>query len=336
MDNSSILPNLNSTLSLSSRLQDIVNVFLIPSVAICLVPVKLVSIAVLIVIIKRKKKKKHKVGQYFYLLNNETCDLIQAVIACFSAVFRCGSYCSIGFSYTAKIFDVIFLIYVIPVLLQIQVFMEISFSLDRIKALKVTNIQVKKGMKFRYKLAISLVISLIVAAPNYLISSITPVGILVPSNQTLYVLSTTPIFDSFYWPIGLTVLNILRGIVPMLLLSIFNIILIKKFNNKKIRQHSNDNLPENRDKNAEVLSKIKEMDISKLVTAINATYLIGYLPTFMSPIFNLYFGRNSTISRYYIIVTSSLLVTCRYSYIFIFYKLSTSFKKTFLKTFMNK
>ncbi len=95
MNDSSILPNLNSTLSLSSRLQDIVNVYLIPSFSICLTPLKLVSIAVLIMIINRKKKKKHKVGQYFYLLTNETCDLIQAVIACFSAAFRCGAFCSL-------------------------------------------------------------------------------------------------------------------------------------------------------------------------------------------------------------------------------------------------
>jgi len=215
--------------------------------------------------------------------------------------------------------------------------MEISFSLDRIKALKVTNTKVRKGMKFRYKLAISLVVSLILAGPNYLISRrITPVGILVSSNKTLYVLSTLPIFESFFWSIGLSVLNILRGIAPMLLLSIFNIFLIHEFSNKETQQISNANLPENRDKNANVQTKIKEMDISKLVTAINAIYLIGYLPIFLSPIFFLHFESTSTIYSYYFTVASMLAIFSHYSYIFIFYKLSPSFKNFFLKTFSNK
>ncbi len=207
--------------------------------------------------------------------------------------------------------------------------MEISFSLDRIKALKVTNTKVRKGMKFRYKLAISLVVSLILAGPNYLISRrITPVGILVSSNKTLYVLSTLPIFESFFWSIGLSVLNILRGIAPMLLLSIFNIFLIHEFSNKETQQISIANLP--------VQTKIKEMDISKLVTAINAIYLIGYLPIFLSPIFFLHFESTSTIYSYYFTVASMLAIFSHYSNIFIFYKLSPSFKNFFLKKFSNK
>jgi len=127
----------------------------------------------------------------------------------------------------AKIFQMIFFSYGISVLLQIQVFMEIAFSLDRIKALKVTNTQIRKGMKFRYKLAISVNVSLILSGPNHLKPrSITPVGILIPSNSTLYIISTASIFKSLFWSTGLSVFNILRAIAPMLLLSIFNIVLI--------------------------------------------------------------------------------------------------------------
>ncbi len=272
--------------------------------------------------------------EFYYLFTNETCDLIAAVIACFSAAFRCGSYCNFGYSYVLKIFQMILFSYGVSVLLQLQVFMEIAFSLDRIRALKVTSTQVSKGMKFRYKLAISVAISLIASGPNYLISrSITPVGILVPSNQTLYAISTSPIFASFFWSIGLSVFNILRGVVPMLFLSILNILLYHKFKKKKILQLTNVNLSENRD---EFKKRMKEIDISRLVLAINSMYLIGYSPYFTQPLLELYLGENSQIFKNYFIVASFLLFFSHFFYIFIFYKLSPSYKKAFLKTFLSK
>ena len=60
MNNSSDLPYLNSTLNLSSRLQDILNVILVPAFSIFLIPLKLISIAVLVIIIKTKKEKNIK------------------------------------------------------------------------------------------------------------------------------------------------------------------------------------------------------------------------------------------------------------------------------------
>ena len=92
---------------------------------------------------------------------------MQVIIVCLTAVFRCGSFCSFGFSYLAKIINLACYVYGVPVLLQIQVFMEIAFSLSRINPLKYTNTtQARKEMKFRYKLTISLVVSLIVAFPK--------------------------------------------------------------------------------------------------------------------------------------------------------------------------
>ncbi len=336
MNNSSILPNLNSTSSLSSHVEDISNVFLIPAFSIGLIPLKLASLAVLIIIIKRKKEKKHKASQFYYLLTNETIVLMEVVIFCFTPALRCGSYCSFGYDYIVKTLDLRVYTYGIQVLVQTQIFLEIVFSLDRIKALKVTNTQVIKGMKFRYKLTISVAVSLIAAVPNYLMSrTITPIGILIPANQTLYEISSRTIFQTYFWIIALSVFDVLRGLAPMFALFIINIVLIRKFNSVS-NQHSNVSSPENLEENAaEVHMKMQEMKISMLVLAINANYLIGCFPIFITPTLFLYLGSVSPIYIYYHAATKFLLIFCHYSYIFIFYKLSPSFKKTFSKTFIN-
>ena len=58
MNSSSALPYFNSTLSLGSRLKDILNVFVIPGMCIMLIPVKIIAIIVLKILIGEKKKRK--------------------------------------------------------------------------------------------------------------------------------------------------------------------------------------------------------------------------------------------------------------------------------------
>jgi hypothetical protein len=324
MNDSSALPILNSTLSLSSSLNDISNVLLIPSFAIGLIPLKLFTIAVLVIIIKQKKKNNNKIGQFYYLLTNETCDMMHAIIFCFGAALRCGSYCSFGYNYVAKIIDLACYVYGIPVLLQMQILIEIAFTLHRIKALKFTNTQVRNGMKFRYKLAISLVVSSILAVPNYLMTrDIMPVGVLVPSNQTLYAIDTRPIFKTYFWSIGLSVFNIIRSIIPVLVLFISNIVLIHKLKKYEINQRSNavpPPLPENQNNTAEIHKSLKEVNISRLVFGINANYMIGHFPYFLLPFFFLYSETDSTIFIYFNTAIRLLLIICHYNYILIFYK----------------
>ena len=105
------LPYLNSTLGLSSPLQDIFYVFVFPCVSILIMPLKLVSIGVLSVVIRKQKRIKEKVSHFFYLLVFETFDLAEAVLVLFEALVRCGSYCPFGYSYVAKIFDLIICTY---------------------------------------------------------------------------------------------------------------------------------------------------------------------------------------------------------------------------------
>ena len=64
-------PKLNSTISLSSRLQDTLNVFVYPAISIAIILVKLISITVLSIVIRKKKRKKVKASQFYYLLTTK-------------------------------------------------------------------------------------------------------------------------------------------------------------------------------------------------------------------------------------------------------------------------
>lgn len=89
------LLQLNSTDSLSTKMADVVYVFIIP--AICAVGIiqKILSINVLLIILNKNDRIKRKYV-YNYMLAMEIVDLIQGMICCFVALFRCGSFCSLS------------------------------------------------------------------------------------------------------------------------------------------------------------------------------------------------------------------------------------------------
>jgi len=332
MNNSLISLSLNSTLSLSSRLQDIIYVFVIPAMCFLLVCLKLVSILVLRVIIK--KEKKAQLNQFYFLLSYETCDLIQAIIACFGAILRCGYYCSLGYNFVAKLFDLVFYTYCIPVCLIFQAFMEISFSLERMRAFKLASASTADAFKFKINLIICLVISLIMAVPNYLMSrTITPIGILIPSNQTLYVISTRSFVETYFWKIGLFVFNLLNGLVLMLGLLVVNIFFIYKLN-AFIKNRRNVFQGDTRINQTENRQTKKLVNISRLLLAINTNYLIGTIPNSLSPVLFLIFGRQSQLFVYYSTLTTILLILSHFNYIFLYTFLNRSFRKTLLSVFI--
>ena len=336
MNNSTILLYLNSTLSLSSRFQDILYVFVLPSICMALLPLKLISITVLTVIIRDKKRKREKASQFFYLLTYETLDFIQGVIVCFTALFRCGVYCSLAYNYATKVFDLIFYIYGTAVCQQIQTFMEISFSIERIQDFKAitTSSMNRNKIKIKTKLIISLVVSLIVAVPNFLFSrTIIPVAILATDNQTLYVIATREFVQTYAWTIGLFAFDLLRGVGVLFALWITNIVLIQRFSNYVTQYHVQEFTPPNTQINAAETNMRKEtVNITRLVLGINANFLFGSLPASLSPVLFQIMGSSSQIYIYFNAVAAFILIFCHFNYIFIYYKLSSSFKKTILNT----
>ena len=314
------LAHLNSTSNLSTRFHDIFYVFVIPLISMGAIPFKLVSICVLIIIVRQKHNRRDKAKQFYYLLTFEIFDLIQAVILCFGALLRCGSFCWLGYNFVTKIFDLAFYTYGIHVCLLVQTIMEIYFCLDRLKLLSIT-VSRNKKIRFRTKLASAIIISFILAAPNYLVAKqIIPVAILMPSNQTLYIISKRAIFESFYWKIGLILFILLGSPILLLILLIINIILVFKLN--KYRRYSQSLQTESR------ISK-EIIKFSKLVLAMNANFIIGFFPKSLAPILLIFLpDSNSFAYRFYLALSSLLLIFSHFNYIFIYLYRSHSFKKT--------
>jgi hypothetical protein len=90
------LPVFRNVMELTTSYIDIGNTFILPPICIIGIITSLICIIVL-------KNIKLGVNQYFYIAS--ISDLIFSV-TCFSIGFiRCGSFCSFGYSYIARIFE---------------------------------------------------------------------------------------------------------------------------------------------------------------------------------------------------------------------------------------
>lgn len=119
------LPIHYSKSSLSSMLTDLFNVFIIPFISVAGFIEKGISIVTLRKILYKKANISYI---YYYMITNEIIDIINCCIIGFTFLFRCGTYCSIGYTYVSKTYDMVFFVYFTNVLQQVQTFLEISFS----------------------------------------------------------------------------------------------------------------------------------------------------------------------------------------------------------------
>ena len=74
-----------------------------------------------------KKENKNLRFQYNYMLTNEAIDFFNSVVLMFLMLTRCGNYCPFGYTYWAKLYEMIFFNYISNALLQCQTFLEITF-----------------------------------------------------------------------------------------------------------------------------------------------------------------------------------------------------------------
>ena len=137
--NDSLLPYFNSTKSLSDSLSDILNVFLLPFFFGTAAFLKIISIIVLskIILQNRKMNQNKSNKMFYYILTYEVCDLTAASQSCLVALYNCGSYCPYAYDYMTNLFAFIFYGVLNHLILQIQTYVEISFSIDRHNILKL-------------------------------------------------------------------------------------------------------------------------------------------------------------------------------------------------------
>jgi hypothetical protein len=131
--NVSLLPYINSTNSLSSPLADIINVFIFPILFGSTVFLKIISIIVLSKIIKKNKKNNQENNNkmFYYIITYEAFDLVAASQSCLLALFNCGVYCPYAYDYLTNLFAVISIGILNHVILQVQTYIEIAFSIFR-------------------------------------------------------------------------------------------------------------------------------------------------------------------------------------------------------------
>ena len=216
----------------------------------------------------------------------------------------------------------------------------------------------RSQIKFKFKLMIWLGVAFTVIAPSYLVTRhVVPIGlfsfylqvyclfhfhnilikgILNKSEQLLYGLTNNYIGNNFYVIIGLFVLNIMRGFLLYIVLMVISIVVIFKFRNHLkqkqtvIRDQSN-----NTNQQKTTNQKIKEKSnnrVTKMVLLMSLNFIIGNMPLALGPIL---FGVtvNSTVLSYYGIVANLFAILSHFTYIIMFYKFNTKFKKVFLNTF---
>lgn len=221
--NISLLQIYNSTVEFSTRYSDILYFYCIPPFSVFGIILKLISTHILIRLLKHTKNYGR---MYNYMINNEIAAAFLAFLLAFTSLYRCGIYCSLAYNYYSKLFELIFWIYTSNVLQLFMTFLEISFAIDRLLAFSPKE---RTSMKFRYKMIIMLVLSIIISLPNYLISrSIFPVGTL-NGQEVLYAIKNNGLIQSEYWTVGLLVLLLLRGPVLYMTLLIINIVIVIKF-----------------------------------------------------------------------------------------------------------
>ena len=279
------LPQFNSTLSLSSKISDQFSTFVFPAICFLGMSLNSVSIYVLCKILSKNKTANTRNASasnnmFKYMLMNQIVDLISGIFSVFIALFRCGSYCSLGYNFYSKVYEQYIYLFIINSVLFWGFLIEIAFAFERLASFsaKTINNQENKFLSFKRKIFLLFIISLIANTPTYLISrSITPIGILVTNNyEILYTVASNSIGNSLYGKIFLFIWTMLRGFLLYIGLFILNLIIAYKF--KKHLKSKINKTGRTEAKSTDNQSKIKERKVTKMLIIINMYYLIGNFP----------------------------------------------------------
>lgn len=228
----------NSTASLSSRISDIANVFVLPP--ICFTGF-LLNLICLIVIMKPELKGE----VYTFIMFHSFCDLIFLFINFFTFIIRCGVFCNYGYSFLSKLWELYVHLFIGNSFLLFGTLLDIIVSVNRLSSFSSTQSRIivrLNKIDFRIKCVILTFISLVANLPSYVITrNVTIVGFLevpyfVNSNSTtefvykeLYQALTNSLGKNQLMVTFLFILTLFRGLIPLLFLFLINIFIGYKF-----------------------------------------------------------------------------------------------------------
>lgn len=219
---------------LSLKVTDIANVFILPLIGVIGIICNLLSILII-------SNQEIKGEMYKYMLINSFADLFYLLVCLSVGIIRCGRFCSIGYKYEAKIFELYVYLFVGNVLLLFNNLVNIHMAFRRLisfsKSSKKQNI-----ISIRVTSVVVVLISILLNIPNYIISrEVSQIGILVDPRyanitetslimgEPIYSVKLNLFNKSNIAKVFLSVINILRGLIVLILLFILNIIIAFKF-----------------------------------------------------------------------------------------------------------
>lgn len=314
--NNSNLNLYNSTSSLSTRLSDVFNVFVLTPICFIGIFFNLSSVIILIQIIRNKKDKRNV---FTYMLLNQLVDLLFCIINIFVIVIRCGQYCSYAYTYYAKLYEQYVFLFIGNCVSLFGTLLEISINYDRIKSF---NSNKKPNLvSFKTKCFILIIFVLLINTPIYLVArNVTLIGVLTNDKDSyLYLVLSNQIGQNFYGKLFIFILTLLRGLVLLNVLFCLNLYIVLKFKNhmrKKLAISGLNNRSESR--------------VTKFVLVTSLFYLIGNVPSSVSPILYI-FEVDRLLYENYLIFGNLVLFISHGSFFFIYYFSNNIFKKAVLK-----
>ena len=228
------LPFYNSTESLTLRLYDYSNMYVLP--AICLFGIITGCINIFILAKTRIKENIH-----LYMLIGAASDTAFLLTQVFIGFFRCGTLCPYGYQYGWKFYELYIYLYIGYAIVTFSALVDISVSIDRI-LLFSSNGKVGTRTRFLIRCVVLFLVSAILVLPDYALArEIVPKGILIHAHTTsdnqIYctyeILYTKTMKKDWLQPgfqVFLTVLSLAKGPALIALVFIVDVIVIIRFN----------------------------------------------------------------------------------------------------------
>jgi hypothetical protein len=222
----------NSTLPVNSQplttlIADIFNVYVLPP--LCLVGIILNALSV------RTTHKLRQTCTFFYMEISALSDLSFLAINSFLFIIRCGSLCSLGYTYVAKFYEIYIYLFVGSSLLMYSSLIDIIIVFDQYFIIKNKSF-LQKINKIYILLPLALV-SLALSTPTFLIREIGQRTFYTNGvDSTLFVLASNDLGKSDLGRVISVVYGIYRGLVLLVFIFIGNMLLtleFKKYVSKK-------------------------------------------------------------------------------------------------------
>ena len=150
--------------SLSTRFQDVTNVFVLTPVAV----IGLI-LTTLKIIVLADKKLQGRMYQYFLL--SSIFSLLVFLSSVFLALFRCGTLCPFGYNYYSKVFEQFFYMYAGCICINYGMLLDIFASFDRLLSFKMKQRNAsERFLSDKVKCILLFILTIIINYPEYILT----------------------------------------------------------------------------------------------------------------------------------------------------------------------